>query len=76
MTGTRLAVGRGVALGLLLALSMLLLAASKAEAGKYAVAQCGWYAGADASWSDTTGGTKFRPEAHCALVSPGAGAPP
>jgi hypothetical protein len=50
---------------LLLALSMLLLAAAKAEAGRYAVAQCGWYAGADASWADTTGGVKFRPDAFC-----------
>jgi hypothetical protein len=69
MTGTRLAVGRTVALGLLLALSVLLLAASKAEAGKYAVAQCGWYAGSDASWADTTGGVKFRSDAYC--VPPG-----
>jgi hypothetical protein len=52
-------------LGLLLALSLLLLVASKAEAGKYAVAQCGWYAGADASWADTTGGAKFRSDAYC-----------
>jgi len=65
MSGTRLAVGRGIALGLLLALSMLLLVASKAEAGKYAVAQCGWFAGADASWADSTGGAKFRPDAYC-----------
>ncbi len=65
MSGTRLAVGRTVALGLLLALSVLLLAAAKAEAGKYAVAQCGWYVGADASWGDTTGGAKFRPDAFC-----------
>ncbi len=69
MSGTRLAVGRGVALGLLLALSMLLLMAAKAEAGRYAVAQCGWYAGADASWADTTGGSKFRSDAYC--VPPG-----
>lgn len=69
MSGTRLAVGRTVSLGLLLALSMLLLVAAKAEAGKYAVAQCGWYAGADASWADTTGGVKFRPDAYC--VPPG-----
>lgn len=75
MTGARLAVGRIVALGLLLALSVLLLVAAKAEAGRYAVAQCGWNAGADAGWADTTGATKFRSEAHCALVSPGAGAP-
>lgn len=65
MTGTRLAVGRTVALGLLLALSMLLLVAAKAEAGRYSVAQCGWYAGADAGWADTTGGAKFRPDAFC-----------
>jgi len=65
MSGTRLAVGRSVALGLLLALSLLLLGAARAEAGKYAVAQCGWYAGADASWSDTTGGAKFRADAYC-----------
>ncbi|HET8955631.1 MAG TPA: hypothetical protein VFN18_08225 [Solirubrobacterales bacterium] len=65
MSETRLAVGRTVALGILLALSALLLAAAKAEAGKYAVAQCGWYAGADASWADTTGGTKFRSDAYC-----------
>jgi hypothetical protein len=65
MSETRLAVGRTVALGLLLALSMLLLAAAKAEAGRYAVAQCGWAAAADASWADTTGGAKFRPDAFC-----------
>jgi len=65
MSETRLAVGRTVALGVLLALSMLLLAAAKAEAGKYAVAQCGWYAGADASWADSTGSAKFRSDAYC-----------
>jgi hypothetical protein len=54
-----------VALGVLLALSMLLLGASKADAGKYAVAQCGWYVGADAGWADTTGGAKFRSDAYC-----------
>jgi hypothetical protein len=73
MAGTRWALGRMVALGVLLALSMLLLGASKAEAGKYAVAQCGWYVGADASWADTTGGAKFRPDAYCV---PPAGADP
>ena len=65
MVGSRLGRARGVALGILLALSLMLLVAAKAEAGKYAVAQCGWYAGADASWSDTTGGAKFRPDAYC-----------
>jgi hypothetical protein len=54
-----------VALGVLLALSVLLLAAAKASAGKYQVAQCGWYVGADANWADTTGGLKFRPDAYC-----------
>ncbi|HET7416963.1 MAG TPA: hypothetical protein VFJ61_05000 [Solirubrobacterales bacterium] len=65
MSGTRLAVGKIVALGVLLAMSVLLLAAAKASAGKYQVAQCGWYVGADASWADTTGGAKFRPDAYC-----------
>jgi hypothetical protein len=73
MSGTRSGVGRIVALGVLLALSVLLLAASKADAGRYAVAQCGWYLGADASWADTTGGLKFRPDAYCV---PPAGADP
>ena len=41
--------------------------------GKYAVAQCGWYVGADADWADTTGGAKFRPDAYCV---PPAGADP
>ena len=71
MVGTRWALGRMVALGVLLALSILLLAASKADAGKYAVAQCGWYVGADASWADTTGGAKFRPDGYC-VPPPGA----
>jgi hypothetical protein len=73
MSGTWGAVGRTVALGVLLALSMLLLGASKADAGRYAVAQCGWYVGADAGWADTTGGLKFRPDAYCV---PPAGADP
>lgn len=73
MSGARIAVARMVALGVLLALSVLLLAASEARAGKYAVAQCGWYVGADASWADATGGVKFRSDAHCV---PPAGADP
>jgi hypothetical protein len=56
---------RVVAIGLALALAMLLLAAKEATAAKYAVAQCGWYVGADASWGDTTGGVKFRPDSWC-----------
>ncbi|HXQ89135.1 MAG TPA: hypothetical protein VN733_05790 [Solirubrobacterales bacterium] len=71
--GSRLGLARSVALGILLALSVMLLAASKAEAGKYAVAQCGWYAGVDADWADTTGGAKLRPDAYC--VPPGGGDP-
>jgi hypothetical protein len=73
MSGTRIVVGRVVALGVLLAMSLLLLAAAKASAGKYQVAQCGWYAGADAAWADTTGGAKFRSDAYCV---PPAGADP
>jgi len=65
MSEMRLAVGRTVALGVLLALSVLLLAAAKAEAGRYSVVQCGWSVGTDASWGDTTGGAKFRPDAFC-----------
>jgi hypothetical protein len=73
MSGTRLAVGRTVALGILLALSALLLAAAKADAARYAVAQCGWYVGADAEWADTTGGAKFRSDGYCV---PPAGSDP
>jgi len=65
MSHTRIVVGRIVALGLLLAMSLLLLVAAKAGAATYRVAQCGWYVGADASWADTTGGTKFRSDAYC-----------
>jgi hypothetical protein len=65
MSGTRVAVLRVVALGLCLALALLLLAAREANAGKYSVAQCGWYVGADASWADSTGGAKFRPDGYC-----------
>lgn len=73
MSGTRGGFGRIVALGVGLALALLLLAAREATAGKYAVAQCGWYVGADADWADSTGGAKFRPDAYCV---PPAGADP
>ncbi len=56
---------RLVAIGSALAIVALLVAAAEARAGKYQVAQCGWYVGADASWADTTGGAKFRPDAYC-----------
>ena len=65
MSGIRHGLGRTLALGVALALALLLLAAKEATAGKYAVAQCGWYVGADAGWADTTGGAKFRPDAWC-----------
>ncbi len=65
MSGTRAGLMRAAAIGLALALALLLLAAREATAAKYAVAQCGWYVGADASWADTTGGAKFRPDAWC-----------
>ncbi|HVQ59220.1 MAG TPA: Ig-like domain repeat protein [Solirubrobacterales bacterium] len=54
-----------MAMGIALALALLLLVAKEASAGKYAVAQCGWYVGADASWADTTGGAKFRQDGWC-----------
>jgi hypothetical protein len=66
MSGTRAGLARVVALGLCLALTLLLLAAREANAGKYSVAQCGWHVDADADWADTTGGAKFRPDAYCA----------
>lgn len=66
MTGTRAGWVRVVAMGFALAMTMLLFAAREASAAKYAVAQCGWHLGADASWADTTGGAKFRPDAWCA----------
>jgi hypothetical protein len=72
MSGTR-GLARIVAMGIGLAVAMLLLAAGEARAGKYAVAQCGWYVGADAGWGDTTGGAKFRPSSYCV---PPAGADP
>jgi hypothetical protein len=65
MSGTRAGLGRIVALGLCLALALLLLAAKEARAAKYSVAQCGWYVGADAGWADSTGGTKFRSDGYC-----------
>jgi hypothetical protein len=65
MLGTRGSIGRIVAMGIALALALLLLVAKEASAGKYAVAQCGWYVGADASWADTTGGAKFRQDGWC-----------
>jgi hypothetical protein len=66
MSGTRGGIGRIVAMGIALALALLLLIAKEATAGKYSVAQCGWYVGADANWADSTGGAKFRPDAYCA----------
>lgn len=65
MSGTRAGLVRIVALGLFLALALLLLAAREANAGKYSVAQCGWYVDADANWWDSTGGTKFRSDRYC-----------
>jgi hypothetical protein len=73
MSGTRGGFGRTVALGVGLALALLLLGAKEASGGKYAVAQCGWHVGADAGWADSTGGVKFRPDAYCATP---AGADP
>ncbi len=72
MSGTRGGIGRIVAMGIGLAVALLLLAAGEARAGKYEVAQCGWGVGADADWADTTGG-KFRAGSYC-VPPPGSGA--
>src|SRR4029077_8669544 len=73
MSGTRGGLGRIVGMGVGLAVALLLLAAGEARAGKYAVAQCGWFVGADADWADTTGGAQFRSAAFCV---PPAGSDP
>jgi hypothetical protein len=73
MSGTRSGLGRIVAIGVSLALALLLLGAKEASAGKYSVAQCGWHIDADAAWADSTGGAKFRSDAYCATP---AGADP
>lgn len=69
MSGTRGSLGRILAMGIALALALLLLGAREATAGHYSVVQCGWYADADADWADTTGGAKFRSDAWCAPPS-------
>src|SRR5262245_16608398 len=71
MSGTRGGVGRMLAMGVALAVALLLLVAGEARAGKDAVAQCGWFAGLDAAWADTTGGAKFRADSYC-VPPPGA----
>jgi hypothetical protein len=65
MSGARVGVARIVAIGVALALALLLLGAREASAGNYRVAQCGWNVGLDANWWDNTGGAKFRREAGC-----------
>jgi hypothetical protein len=73
MSGTRGGLARIVAMGIGLAVALLLLVTGVARAGKYEVAQCGWYVGADAGWLDSTGGAKFRQDGWCV---PPAGADP
>lgn len=68
MSGTRGGVARVVAMGIALALALLLLVAKEATAAKYEVVQCGWHIAGDATWADTTGGAKFRPDAYCATA--------
>ncbi len=65
MSGTRGGIGRIVAMGIGLAVALLLLAAGEAKAAKYEVAQCGWGVGFDADWADNTGGVKFHPGSYC-----------
>ncbi len=71
MAGRWRGIGGIVAVGV--ALALVLVLAAEAAAARYAVAQCGWYVGADAGWADTTGGAKFRPDAYC--VPAGGGDP-
>jgi hypothetical protein len=71
MSGTRGGMGRVLAMGIGLALVLLVTVTEEARAGKYAVAQCGWFVGADADWADTTGSVKFRPDAFC-VPAPGS----
>ena len=74
MSGTRGGLGRIVAMGIGAGAGAAAAGRrARRRAGKYAVAQCGWYVGADADWADTTGGAKFRPDACCV---PPAGADP
>jgi hypothetical protein len=70
MLGTRVGIGRVAALGVCLALALLLLSVAEARGAKYSVAQCGWYVDADADWADSTGGAKFRPDRWC-VTPPG-----
>jgi hypothetical protein len=65
MSGTRGGLARILAMGVALALALLLLGAREATAGHYTVVQCGWYFDADADWADTTGGAKFRSDRWC-----------
>ncbi len=66
MAGTGGRLGRIAAIAVALAIGLLLLAARGAGAGVYTVVQCGWGVGADATWSDSTGGGGFAPESSCA----------
>jgi hypothetical protein len=65
MSGTRAGLGRMLAIGIGLAVVLLLVVVGEARAGEYKVAQCGWYVGADADWADNTGGAKFRSDSYC-----------
>lgn len=66
MSVSRGRLGRLVAIAIVLAAGAMLLAAERAGANFYSVVQCGWGAGADADWWDSTGGAKFRPDGYCA----------
>jgi hypothetical protein len=48
-----------------LGVAVALVTAAPARAAKYTVAQCGWRAGADAAWSDSTDGRAFRSQRLC-----------
>jgi hypothetical protein len=71
MVGSGIWLGRFLWALLAAAVALLAVTVGTARGSKYAVAQCGWYVGADASWADTTGGAKFRSDGYC-VPPPGA----
>jgi hypothetical protein len=72
MAGIRGGLGRVAAMVIALVVLFALLLVESAWAGEYQVAQCGWYAGSEGTWADTTGGAKFRPDAFCAAPVDGS----
>ena len=66
MSGTRGGRGRIVAMGVALALALLLVGRGEARAGKYAVAQCGWHLGARRRLGRHDRRGQVPPDSYCA----------